>query len=103
MHNSYEVVVELLPCASPWLFGGNATFFSMNTNHVLTRLDEESALRRDLENDLNDMRKDCDDATLVRLDLERRLETLQEEIEFLKRMHEQVPVAVNEFSFCVEN
>ena len=47
-------------------------------------------MTRELENDLNGMRKDCDDATLFRLDLERRLETLQEEIEFLKNVHEQV-------------
>lgn len=47
-------------------------------------------MNKELENDLNGMRKDCDDATLVRLDLERRLETLQEEIEFLRNVHEQV-------------
>merc|ERR1712050_427102 len=33
--------------------------------------------------------KDCDDATLVRTDLERRLETTVEEIEFLRRCHEE--------------
>ncbi|CAK8675112.1 unnamed protein product [Clavelina lepadiformis] len=53
------------------------------------RYEDEAANTRELENDLNDMRKDCDDATLVRLDLERRLETLQEEIAFLKNVQEQ--------------
>lgn len=34
--------------------------------------------------------QDVDAATLARLDLERRIETLQEEIGFLKRIHEEV-------------
>lgn len=34
--------------------------------------------------------QDVDAATLARLDLERRIETLQEEIAFLKRIHEEV-------------
>nr|CAA06293.1 intermediate filament protein IFA [Styela plicata] len=51
--------------------------------------EEEQVTRKEVEDDLAGMRKDCDDATLVRLDLERRLETLQEEIEFLKKAHQQ--------------
>lgn len=34
--------------------------------------------------------KDVDNATLARLDLERRIESLQEEIAFLKKIHEEV-------------
>lgn len=34
--------------------------------------------------------QDVDAATLARLDLERRIETLQEEIAFLKKIHEEV-------------
>lgn len=40
--------------------------------------------------------QDVDAATLARLDLERRIETLQEEIAFLKKIHEEVPFS----SFC---
>ena len=36
------------------------------------------------------MRKDCDDATLVRVDLERKIETMVEEMEFLKKIHAAV-------------
>lgn len=34
-------------------------------------------------------KKDCDDAALSRFDLERRIESLQQEIEFLKKIHEE--------------
>lgn len=42
--------------------------------------------------------QDVDAATLARLDLERRIETLQEEIAFLKKIHEEVPFF---FCFCL--
>lgn len=34
--------------------------------------------------------KDVDDATLARLELERKIESLMDEIEFLKKLHEEV-------------
>lgn len=34
--------------------------------------------------------QDVDAATLARIDLERRIESLQEEIAFLKKVHEEV-------------
>ena len=37
--------------------------------------------------------QDVDNATLARLDLERRIESLQEEIAFLKKIHEEVSLA----------
>ena len=43
-----------------------------------------------MEADLAQMRKDCDDATLVRVDLERKIETMVEEMEFLKKIHADV-------------
>lgn len=46
---------------------------------------------------LTKLLQDVDAATLARLDLERRIETLQEEIAFLKKIHEEVLLS----SFCL--
>lgn len=53
------------------------------------KFDDEHRLRKELEQEVGGLRKDCDDATLVRTDLERRLETTVEEIEFLRRCHDE--------------
>ncbi|XP_069509928.1 peripherin-like [Ambystoma mexicanum] len=53
------------------------------------RLDEEAHKREEAENNLIMFRKDVDDATLSRLDLERKIESLMDEIEFLKKLHEE--------------
>ncbi|XP_053149753.1 peripherin [Hemicordylus capensis] len=53
------------------------------------RLDEELHKREDAENNLVLFRKDVDDATLSRLELERKIESLMDEIEFLKKLHEE--------------
>lgn len=36
------------------------------------------------------MDQDVDDATLSRLELERKIESLMDEIEFLKKLHDEV-------------
>ncbi|XP_070815247.1 peripherin [Chaetodon trifascialis] len=53
------------------------------------RLEEEAQKRADAENNLVAFRKDVDDATLSRLELERKIETLMDEIEFLKKLHDE--------------
>uniref|UniRef100_A0A3P8SMB2 Peripherin n=1 Tax=Amphiprion percula TaxID=161767 RepID=A0A3P8SMB2_AMPPE len=53
------------------------------------RLDEETQKRVDAENNLVAFRKDVDDATLSRLELERKIESLMDEIEFLKKLHDE--------------
>ncbi|XP_074835895.1 peripherin isoform X2 [Carettochelys insculpta] len=53
------------------------------------RLEEETHRREDAENSLVLFRKDVDDATLSRLELERKIESLMDEIEFLKKLHEE--------------
>ncbi|XP_061688116.1 peripherin [Syngnathoides biaculeatus] len=58
-------------------------------NLLKQRLDEEAQKRADAENNLAAFRKDVDDATLSRLELERKIESLMDEIEFLKKMHDE--------------
>ncbi|XP_028855347.1 peripherin isoform X2 [Denticeps clupeoides] len=53
------------------------------------RIDEEAQKRQEAENNLVLFRKDVDDATLSRLELERKIESLMDEIEFLKKMHDE--------------
>ncbi|XP_008326827.1 desmin-like isoform X2 [Cynoglossus semilaevis] len=53
------------------------------------RLQEEIHQKEEAENNLSAFRGDVDSATLARLDLERRIESLQEEIGFLKKIHEE--------------
>lgn len=45
--------------------------------------------------------QDVDAATLARLDLERRIETLQEEIAFLKKIHEEVLIYSTSAMCCM--
>merc|ERR1712071_318343 len=63
--------------------------FSEDAAKWRDKYDDEHRLRKELEQEVAALRKDCDDATLVRTDLERRLETTVEEIEFLRRCHEE--------------
>ncbi|XP_062354143.1 desmin isoform X6 [Cinclus cinclus] len=53
------------------------------------KLQEEIQLKEEAENNLAAFRADVDAATLARIDLERRIESLQEEIAFLKKVHEE--------------
>nr|XP_046190685.1 peripherin [Oncorhynchus gorbuscha] len=58
-------------------------------NLLKQRLDEENQKRAEAESNLIVFRKDVDDATLSRLELERKIESLMDEIEFLKKLHEE--------------
>ncbi|XP_043082953.1 vimentin [Puntigrus tetrazona] len=53
------------------------------------KLQEEMLQREDTENTLRGFRQDVDNASLARLDLERKVESLQEEIAFLKKLHDE--------------
>ncbi|KAM4809648.1 vimentin-like [Rhinophrynus dorsalis] len=52
------------------------------------KCEEELALKEEAEKTLREFRQDVDDATLQKLDLERRVEQLVDEIEFLKKLHD---------------
>ncbi|XP_035112815.1 peripherin isoform X2 [Callithrix jacchus] len=64
------------------------------------RLEEETRKREDAEHNLVLFRKDVDDATLSRLELERKIESLMDEIEFLKKLHEE---ELRDLQVSVEN
>uniref|UniRef100_A0A8C2YUH3 Glial fibrillary acidic protein n=1 Tax=Chinchilla lanigera TaxID=34839 RepID=A0A8C2YUH3_CHILA len=53
------------------------------------KLQDEATLRLEAENSLASYRQEADDATLARLDLERKIESLEEEIRFLRKIHEE--------------
>ncbi|KAM3878515.1 peripherin [Diretmus argenteus] len=53
------------------------------------RLEDEAQKRAEAEGNLVVFRKDVDDATLSRLELERKIESLMDEIEFLKKLHDE--------------
>ncbi|XP_071391231.1 glial fibrillary acidic protein [Centroberyx affinis] len=53
------------------------------------RLQDEMGLRQDGENNLNAFRQDVDEAALNRVQLERKIDALQDEINFLKKIHEE--------------
>uniref|UniRef100_A0A3Q1G9Q8 Glial fibrillary acidic protein n=1 Tax=Acanthochromis polyacanthus TaxID=80966 RepID=A0A3Q1G9Q8_9TELE len=53
------------------------------------KLQDEISLRQDAENNLSGFRQDVDEAALNRVQLERKIEALQDEINFLKKIHEE--------------
>ncbi|KAL4623106.1 vimentin-like [Arapaima gigas] len=53
------------------------------------KLEEELALKEEAERILKEFRQDVDNATLEKAELERRVEELVAEIEFLKKLHEE--------------
>ncbi|KAM7391496.1 hypothetical protein PAMP_022181 [Pampus punctatissimus] len=56
---------------------------------VREKLEEETKMREEAENTLKGYRKDVDDATLARLELEKKVESLLDEIAFLRKVHEE--------------
>lgn len=53
------------------------------------KYEEEFRAREDAEVALKAFKKDVDDATMVRLDLEKKVESLLDEINFLRKVHEE--------------
>ncbi|XP_076835827.1 vimentin [Brachyhypopomus gauderio] len=53
------------------------------------KLDEELALKEEAESILREFRQDVDNATLQKADLEKQVEQLVAEIEFLKKLHDE--------------
>ncbi|KPP60784.1 hypothetical protein Z043_121184 [Scleropages formosus] len=53
------------------------------------KLRDEALQREEAEVNLQSFRQDVDNASLARLDLERKVESLEDEIAFLKKLHEE--------------
>ncbi|KAJ6666750.1 hypothetical protein lerEdw1_020474 [Lerista edwardsae] len=53
------------------------------------KLQDEMLQREEADSALQSFRQDVDNASLARLDLERKVESLQEEIVFLKKLHDE--------------
>ncbi|XP_028328901.1 vimentin A2-like [Gouania willdenowi] len=53
------------------------------------KLQEEMCQREEAEANMQSFRQDVDNAALARLDLERKVESLQDEINFLKKLHDE--------------
>uniref|UniRef100_UPI00398EB23E glial fibrillary acidic protein n=1 Tax=Pristiophorus japonicus TaxID=55135 RepID=UPI00398EB23E len=58
-------------------------------NNLKQRLQDEINMRTEAENNLAAYRQDVDEAALIRIDLERKIESLQDEIDFLKKVHDE--------------
>ncbi|XP_073705628.1 vimentin like [Garra rufa] len=56
---------------------------------VREKLQEEILQREDAENNMRSYRQDVDNAALARVDLERKVDSLQDEISFLKKLHDE--------------
>ncbi|KAJ8284931.1 hypothetical protein COCON_G00037810 [Conger conger] len=54
-----------------------------------SKYEEEIRARDEAEQTLKAFKKDVDDATMVRLDLEKKVESLLDEINFLRKVHEE--------------
>ncbi|XP_047225494.1 vimentin A2-like [Girardinichthys multiradiatus] len=60
-----------------------------DTERLREKLQDEISQREEAEANMQSFRQDVDNAALARLDLERKVESLQEEINFLKKLHDE--------------
>ncbi|KAJ3614117.1 hypothetical protein NHX12_017693 [Muraenolepis orangiensis] len=63
---------------------------------VRAKYEEEFRAREEAEATLKAFKKDVDDATMVRLDLEKKVESLLDEINFLRKVHEEEVVELTD-------
>ncbi|XP_046731998.1 vimentin like [Silurus meridionalis] len=61
----------------------------VDMERIRSKLQEEILQREQAERSTQNFRQDVDNAALARVDLERKVESLQEDILFLKKLHEE--------------